>query len=414
MKIRWRRIVILLGIIAFIIMGTIFFVHRCGKEEKITLSSLISKSKEEVEVYTEKYGLSLTVEEEYHQTITEGNVISQEPKEGTILKKGDSVKVIVSLGTVPISVYQENKVNELGRVPIMMYHGIINTPSSETKYTGGNVDKDGYNRTSEAFRADLEFYYENDYRMIRLQDYINGIIDVPLGKSPLILTFDDGREDNFKVLGRDENGNLEIDPNCAIGILEEFKAKYPLFQVTATFFVNSGLFQQKEYNKEILNWLVDHGYDVANHTTTHPDFTKIDKEKAIEVVAKVYQQLDEYIPNKYVKIVALPFGSPYKKSHANFTSIMSGNYNGYEYNTVAALRVGWEADQSPFSSSFDPTFLKRIRAYDNNATEFDIAMSFKNIANSRYISDGNKDIIVIPANQKEKLNTSLSSEVIIY
>ena len=36
-------------------------------------------------------------------------------------------------------------VNELNSVPILMYHRIYNMKNSETKYTGGNVDKDGYN-----------------------------------------------------------------------------------------------------------------------------------------------------------------------------------------------------------------------------------------------------------------------------
>ena len=103
----------------------------------------------------------------------------------------------------------------------MMYHGIHNIKSSDTAYTGGNIDKDGYQRTAEAFRNDLEFYYSNGYRMIRLKDYIDGIIDVPLGKSPIILTFDDGLENNFRINGLDEDGNLIIDPNCAVGILEE-------------------------------------------------------------------------------------------------------------------------------------------------------------------------------------------------
>ena len=43
----------------------------------------------------------------------------------------------------------------------MMYHGIVDT--TENEYTGGNVDKDGYNRTSNAFLEDLEFYYEKGY-----------------------------------------------------------------------------------------------------------------------------------------------------------------------------------------------------------------------------------------------------------
>lgn len=42
----------------------------------------------------------------------------------------------------------------------MMYHGIREKTSSSTGTVGGNVDKDGYNRTPESFRKDLEFYYE--------------------------------------------------------------------------------------------------------------------------------------------------------------------------------------------------------------------------------------------------------------
>ena len=34
--------------------------------------------------------------------------------------------------------------------------------NSETSHTGGNVDKDGYTRTAEAFRNDLDFYYDRN------------------------------------------------------------------------------------------------------------------------------------------------------------------------------------------------------------------------------------------------------------
>ena len=57
--------------------------------------------------------------------------------------------------------YQKNNVNELGKVPIMMYHGIHHKNNSDTEYIGGNVDKGGYQRTTEAFINDLEFYYKN-------------------------------------------------------------------------------------------------------------------------------------------------------------------------------------------------------------------------------------------------------------
>ena len=310
--------------------------------------------------------------------------------------------------------YKENKVDELGEVPIMMYHGIHHKNNSDTNYTGGNVDKDGYQRTSEAFKNDLEFFYKEGYRMIRLTDFIDGNIDVELGKSPIVLTFDDGLENNIKVLGLKENGNIIIDPNSAVGILETFKEKYPDYNVTATFFVNGGLFKQSEYNDKILKWLVDNGYDIGNHTYNHVDFTKINELKSEEEVGRLYNKLDSIIPNKYVNIVALPFGSPYNLEHTNISHILKSNFNNQLYETKSMLRVGWKAENSPFSIDFNPKFLKRIRAYDNNGKDFDIEMNFKLLEENRYISDGNINNVVIPSYKNVNNKTEIVKKVIKY
>lgn len=384
------------------------------KQVNIVLNNLVGMNIEEVEEYADDNKIILQIEYQYSSDISEGKVISQNKEAGTILEEGEVLVVVVSKGPVPISIYQEYSVNELGEVPIMMYHGIVNMKNEETEYVGGNVDKDGYNRTVEAFRSDLEFYYREGYRMIRLVDYVSGTIDVEIGKSPIVLTFDDGNENNFKVLD-EENGELIIDPNCAIGVLEEFKKKYPDYGVTATFFVNQGLFEQEEYNERILKWLVDHGYDIGNHTMSHVDFTKIDVTETKKQVGGLYQILDKIIPKQYVSIVALPFGSPYQSSHENYISIISGSYEGKQYQTIAALRVGWEAEVSCFSNNFNPIFLKRIRAYDNEGLEFDIMMNFELLKKSRYISDGDKNTVIIQDKDKDKLNDiGFSLEVITY
>ncbi len=403
-RLKIKNFLILVGIIVLII----FVVTRKGpekKEEVVTadvINSYVGKSIKELETIAKENELTIDKKYEYNKNTDKDKIISVE-------LNNKKISVIISKGMPDDSLYREKKVNELGNVPIMMYHGIIDT--EETQYVGGNVDKNGYNRKASSFREDLEFYYTNGYRMIRLADYVNGIIDVELGYSPIILTFDDGDKNNFNVLGRNSDGSLQIDPNCAIGILEEFKKKYPDFNVTATFFVMDGIFNQSTYNREIVNWLVDHGYDVGNHTTTHPDFTTISTAKTQEVVGKMYQKLDDLLPGKYVKIVALPYGSPYKKSHANYPYILKGTYNDYTYETEAALRVGWEPELSPFNKDFDKTFLKRCRAYDNNGKEFDIKMVFTNLEKNRYISDGDKDTIVIKESSKSKINESLSNVI---
>ena len=161
MKLRMDRVMIAIFLFVFLVIGCIWFTKTFFVRQEISLNSLEGKSKEEVVEYLEKNHLKGDFSEIYDSKVEKGFVISQEPKEGTKVKKNDVVRVKISLGKIPNEVYREKKVNELGRVPIMMYHGIINVSSNETKYTGGNVDKDGYNRTAEAFRNDLEFYYEN-------------------------------------------------------------------------------------------------------------------------------------------------------------------------------------------------------------------------------------------------------------
>ena len=418
-KIRYDRIIIMLLFVSLGIFGIIKLTSTSSNtnnklEEKKLMQDFIGKSLEDVKDYSDKNELVLNVTYEYNDEVEKNKIVSQSIEKDTEIKENDILNIIISLGILDNDKLKNDKINELGNIPIMMYHGIVNKKDSETDYIGGNVDKDGYNRTTESFREDLEFYYSKGYRMVRLVDYTNGIINTEYGKSPIILTFDDGNENNLKVTGLDEKGNIIIDPNSAVGILEEFKKKYPDYNVTATFFVNDSLFNQKEYNDKILKWLVENGYDVGNHTKGHANFSNIDTLKTQEVVGYVYKQLDEIIPNKYVRIVALPFGSPYNKTHKNYNYILNGKYNDYEYITEAALRVGWESEVSPFNKSFDKTFLKRCRAYDNNGKDFDIEMNFRILENKRYISDGNVDTIVTSGSNENILNNINDLEIIYY
>ncbi|MFA5603967.1 MAG: polysaccharide deacetylase family protein [Bacilli bacterium] len=409
-KKRKKLIVGLLILIMFIFLTSLFLI--INKDSKMV--NLKDKTISEIKKYAKAEDLILEIKEEYHKKILKGKVISQNVLPGTVLEKKQKLIITISLGKMDKLYYEKNKVNELGNIPIMMYHGIQNLKNDDTAYIGGNVDRDGYQRTVEAFKNDLEFYYQKDYRMIRLNDYVNGIIDVEVGKSPIVLSFDDGLKNNIRVTGLDEKENIIIDPNSAVGVLETFKKKYPDFNVTATFFLNGGLFEQPEYNKKILNWLIDNGYDIGNHSYGHANLTNIGTAETEKEIGRLYNLLKDKIKDKYIKIVALPFGSPYETIHPNFKHILSGNYEGKKYETIATLRVGWESEYSPFNKNFDQTFLKRIRAYDNLGTEFDIEHNFKMLEKTRYISDGDKETIVIPKEKKDKLQEKTFLEVITY
>lgn len=414
-RIRYDRIMIVIGLLLIVIIGIFIISKIINKEDKnVYMIDVTNKKIDLVKEDLNDYQLDINISYEYSDNIEKDNIISQSISKDSVINIGDKLDLVVSLGKLDKDKFKSDGINELGKVPIMMYHGIKNMKNSETDYTGGNVDRDGYTRTSEAFRNDLELYYSKGYRMIKLSDYINGDIDVEYGKSPIILTFDDGNENNIKVTGLDSKGNIIIDPNSAVGILEEYKKKYPDYNVTAIFFVTNALFNQPDYNEKILNWLVDNGYEVGNHTKGHDNFTKINTDKTQEVVGYMYNKLESVLGDKYSKIIALPFGSPYNKNHDNYKYIINGSYNGVKYETVAALRVGWEPEVSPFHKNFDKTFLKRCRAYDNNGVDFDIEMTLRILDKNRYISDGNIDTIVTSSNNNDIINNDFKKELILY
>lgn len=376
----------------------LFFLTACSKNN--IMIDLKNKTVEEIKSYSEANNLNLDLKYEY-STLNENTIISQNIKPGTKINNNDKLEIIVSKGINKEELYLKYKVNELGRVPIMMYHGIENKLDSEVSYIGGNVDKNGYNRTKESFIRDLEFYYQNNYRMVRLIDYVNGNINTEIGKSPIILTFDDGNANNIKVTGLDEKGNIIIDPNSAVGILESFKQKYKDFNVTATFFIFKGLFNQKEYNDKIIKWLIDNNYDIGNHSYSHANLKALVDTDIETEIGRMYELLANYT-DKYVNIVAVPFGS-LNKANIKFSHILNSNYNNKNYQTISTLQVGWESDYSPFSNEFNKESIKRIRAYDNEGKDFDIKYNFDKLEINRYISDGDYKTIVIPKENEDKV-----------
>ena len=410
-RIRYSLIFIaLLFLVVAILSVSLMF----NKNREIYMLDVTNKNIDLVKEMLNEYELKIEISYEYSDNIEKDSVISQSIKKDTVVNEGDNLNLVVSRGVLDKNKLSTDGINELGKVPIMMYHGIKNIKNSDTDYIGGNVDKDGYTRTAEAFRNDLNLYYEKGYRMIRLSDYIAGKIDVEYGHSPIILTFDDGNVNNIKVTGLDKEGNIVIDPNSAVGILEEYKKKYPDYNITAIFFVTNNLFNQPEYDDKILKWLVDNGYEVGNHTQGHNNFSQIDSNKTQKVVGYMYNKLESILGDRYSKIVALPFGSPYNKTHVNYPYIINGSYDGVEYETEAALRVGWEPEVSPFNKEFDKTFLKRCRAYDNNGADFDIEMVLRMLDKNRYVSDGDINTIVTSRNNDKIIRDALDKEIILY
>ena len=399
-------------IISLILMLSLF-IFITPKSEEIEMPNL--NTLKEANEYALNHNVEITFKYIENPIIKKDAIINQKPSQGEIIKENIIITLELSSGSFNDVTLKEANINEIGMIPIMMYHGIYDLKNEETKYTGGNVDKDGYNRTAEAFKEDLEMYYREGYEGLKLSDYVSGNINTSFGKSPIVLTFDDGLKSQVNILGLDNSDNIIIDPNCALGILESFKKENPEFNVTAAFFLNDHLFGQSLYNEKILHFLVENNYEVGSHTANHLHLNQVSKETAQKEVAQVYQIFDDIIPEKYLKIVALPYGEPYKSSHSIFTYILKGSYKGYQYETISTLKVGWTTDYSPFDERFNQQFLNRIRAYDNNGIDFDIKYVFNKLKENRYVSDGYAETLITTSIFENRIKENIyDTKIILY
>lgn len=298
------------------------------------------------------------------------------------------------------------KPNEAGEVMILMYHNI---GEEEAEWT----------RTPDNFRKDLLTLYEKGYRPVSLKDFVNNAMDVEAGMTPVVITFDDGNENNFRMIKNDKGEDI-IDPNSAIGILEAFKEQYPDFKSTATFFVfGTNVFRQPEFLEYKLNYLIENGYDIGNHTIDHRGMKKIDDKDVIqEVIAKQVSNINKILSGYKVNTYALCYGErPTDKELERY--LEKGSFNGTSYENIAILNVGWNPAESPVSNKFNPLSLPRIRASEmkvDNVGIYNWLDYFDNNPEKRYISDGIKEVITVPKALEETINLESldSKELYIY
>jgi hypothetical protein len=283
--------------------------------------------------------------------------------------------------------------NELGMVPVMMYHQIKADP------------KGGYDQSPEKFKAELERMYSENYRPITAANFVSGKIDVPAGKHPVVMTFDDSSPSQAQI-GADGNPTAD----SALGMMEQFGKDHPDWHSTATFYVNDGSFAG---DTKVIPWLVQHGYEVGDHTLTHANLKQISSEQAQKEVGGEYSKIIAQVPGYQVTTMALPFGiHPAESSLAHH-----GTYDGVTYDLSGVMLVGSNPSPSPFSAKFDPYNIPRIRS--GTSTDGQLEGKYwldylqKN-PSSLYTSDGDPNKISFPKAKQANLSSKYSAEANAY
>jgi peptidoglycan/xylan/chitin deacetylase (PgdA/CDA1 family) len=148
-------------------------------------------------------------------------------------------------------------------IPVVCYHQVSSEASK-------------YSVTANMLRYDLEEFYEAGFSLITSEDLENGLMQFPSDRRPMMMTFDDGWQDNFSFL-LNPDGTYSIDPDCAVAILEDFTREHPDFGGRAIFFLSWDKvpFGQEEWVEEKLNLLLDMGHEIGNHTWRHRHFSRL-------------------------------------------------------------------------------------------------------------------------------------------
>ncbi len=286
--------------------------------------------------------------------------------------------------------------NELGRVMILEYHRVA---EPENRWT----------RTPANFGRDLETLHARGYRLVGLNDLVDGRIALPAGTTPVVLTFDDSSPGQFRYI--EKNGDLAIDPECAVGILQAFARRHPDFGSKATFFVLPGasrpnrLFDQPEYEARKLQYLVAHGFEIGNHTLWHANLGKYPERVVHDQIARAQDWILRYVPDYRIRTLALPHGVyPRDVGWA-----LGGTANGTTYHYDAILRVAGGPAVSPFAGAFDPARLPRIQALERDLAYW--LAYFDRNPGERFVSDGDAAVVTIARGSRARLHATLPSGV---
>ena len=245
---------------------------------------------------------------------------------------------------------------DIKRVPILMYHdvGYPNKSSYSARYVV----------TPDNFRKQLELLHRKDYVPISIDEYLrDDFSGVPKDKRPVILTFDDATKGQFRYVD-----NKEIDPESAVGIMNNFSKEHDDWRKKAAFFIDfvdtDGFFQvpfeQKGKEKDKISYLKENGYEVYCHTMYHPSLERAGFKDIVNDI-RTFKYLMEQMDFEKKGIIAVPYGAfPQMDKTLNFLD------KKFDYYFAAFARTPDKRAKRVNSENFDAKYIPRIEVPPDN------------------------------------------------
>jgi hypothetical protein len=312
-------------------------------------------------------------------------------------------------GTPPVSVHGASLAtaapavrapDELGSIPILEYHSIGGEPefSDHVLY-----DIHGLNIAPATLERQLGRMYAAGWYPVNMRDLLTARLRVPRGRIPCVLTFDDARPSQFRYLP-----NGKIDSKCAVGILEAFHARHRDWPRRATFYVlpeskwNGVPFDQDGLEGRKLRFLARHGYEVANHTTSHRSLADMSAATLRWEMAGAVRDIRRLAPRAPMDTMALPYGiAPKKRELWRF--LLDGRQGGTRYHNRCILLASGGPARPYAHRLFDREAVPRIEPRPGNIERWIEALR-PGGPTPPYVSDGKAGVATIPQWELVNLN----------
>jgi peptidoglycan/xylan/chitin deacetylase (PgdA/CDA1 family) len=286
--------------------------------------------------------------------------------------------------------------NELGGIPVVMHHMIRSDRVGE------------YDQTPAEFRAELEYLWQHGYTPVNVGELLAGELEVPKGTTPVAFTFDDAT--TYQIAFTRDG---EVKPTTAVGIMLDFARKNRGFVPKGTFYVNRTPFGSTTSAKQALQWLTANGFEIGNHTHTHIPLRTLSDEEVQKELWTGENLIRKILPGYDVTSLALPLGSMPK----NEELAVRGSWQGRPYGPYGVLLVGANPAPSPYSKTFNPGQIPRIRtSHADWHGEPDFSFGYwraelERNPGSRYVSDGDPASITVPKGAEKDVKPKFASRI---
>ncbi len=262
--------------------------------------------------------------------------------------------------------------NEMGKIAVITYHQI------------GSIDNFLIRKRSE-FKEDLKLLKKEGFYPIKVSDFMRGIFRVPKGKKPVVISFDDSSISQFEM---DKDGNISMD--SAVGMMEEFKLENPDYPLTAMFFVSANtFFGQPSLIKKKMEFLIQHNYEIGNHTFTHLNFRFFPK-RVSEQIAFCQRDLYKFLPYT-MYAMATPYGSFPPEKYEE--SLIRGSVGQSSYRNEIVFDYSNQLSFSPFDIHFDRFKVHRIHGHELSIKK--LVKDLDSYGRDAFVSDGDENTLTV-------------------